>query len=721
MKRVRHFTAFLLTLHLAVILSGCTSYSSVSERRIHFLPGTSEGRTLAAAFEEKSRGESLLAASLDCAAAAATVLRKTPHDGSARRDYNFAVGRVFDAIKQSQLRPWDAPLVIKGRKGDWQLTFKTSSGSELKLGKVDMVPADRYEFHGSYVTTRTIKDGIGAPLIVSGSESDVMQADRFGQDKRAYYGMTGMLHFSGNRCELTTEDPLATERVRFAGHMFPLAADFTAPLAIALAREKPLLFGLGRLLYPQRYAHTARIARLQPYDPKKIAVICIHGLLDSSLTWVPFINALRGDATIRKHFQFWFYSYPSGYPYPYSASILRDQLDRVNEAHPDHQKVVLIGHSMGGVISRTMITDSGLKLWDAYFDSRAEDTGFSPLSLRVLTDALVFSPRPEVGRVIFIAAPHRGSDFASGWIGRLGARLVRVPAFMLKITEETRNLTTFNAAGVRLGLMPNSIMTLTPNDRFVKTINTIPPVPGIPFHSIIGDRGKGGNKDLYGAREFGWICAVLEQSSGRGEKRGDRPFGPQRASESPGDPRSRTDPPAKCAIASTPELRGDTPLLSLRLPMPHEFTFSHRVEFSETDMAGIVHFANFFRMMENAEHAFFRSLGFTLHARATGPTMGWPRVRTSCDFLKPLRFEEVVEIQLLVAEVRTRSIRYAFRFWKMEDAVRVEVARGAVTAVCTSVDPAGGKLTAVPIPDEIRAAIQPAPADLLAPFSTAPA
>jgi acyl-CoA thioester hydrolase len=151
--------------------------------------------------------------------------------------------------------------------------------------------------------------------------------------------------------------------------------------------------------------------------------------------------------------------------------------------------------------------------------------------------------------------------------------------------------------------------------------------------------------------------------------------------------------------------------------MPYEFTLSHRVEFAETDMAGIVHFANFFRMMENAEHAFFRSLGFTVHGHEAGTTIGWPRVNAACEFLKPLRFEEVVDIQLLVAEVRARSIRYAFRFWKNDGGERVEIARGSVTAVCATVNKASGKLGAVEIPGAIRAAITVAPAEMLADFA----
>lgn len=145
--------------------------------------------------------------------------------------------------------------------------------------------------------------------------------------------------------------------------------------------------------------------------------------------------------------------------------------------------------------------------------------------------------------------------------------------------------------------------------------------------------------------------------------------------------------------------------------MSYEFKYIRRIEFAETDMAGIVHFANFFRMMEVTEHAFFRSLGFSIHGHADGKTTGWPRVSVSCDYRAPLRFEDEVEIQLLVAEVRTRSIRYAFIFRKVTDGS--EVARGEVTTVCASVEKITGKLSAVPIPDDIRAAIQPAPLKLL--------
>lgn len=146
--------------------------------------------------------------------------------------------------------------------------------------------------------------------------------------------------------------------------------------------------------------------------------------------------------------------------------------------------------------------------------------------------------------------------------------------------------------------------------------------------------------------------------------------------------------------------------------MAYEFKLIHRVEFAETDMAGIVHFSNFFRMMEKTEHAFFRSLGFSIHGHEAGQTTGWPRVSVACDYLRPLRFEDEVEIHLLVEEVRSRSIRYQFVFRKVGDSA--EVARGQIAAVCAAVEKGTGKLAAVPIPPEIRTQISAAPAQLLA-------
>ena len=143
--------------------------------------------------------------------------------------------------------------------------------------------------------------------------------------------------------------------------------------------------------------------------------------------------------------------------------------------------------------------------------------------------------------------------------------------------------------------------------------------------------------------------------------------------------------------------------------MPFEFKLLRRVEFSETDLAGIVHFSNFFRMMEAAEHAFFRSLGWSIHTVAEGRTIGWPRVSATCEYLRPLRFEDEVEIHLLVEEVRSRSLRYRFIFRLPEGGP--EMARGKLAVVCATTD--GGKLVPLEIPAGLRAQLSAAPPELL--------
>ena len=203
------------------------------------------------------------------------------------------------------------------------------------------------------------------------------------------------------------------------------------------------------------------------------------------------IDTLRNDPWIREHYQFWFFSYPSGYPYPYSAALFRRELDGVKRAFPNHKRVVLIGHSMGGMICRLMITDAGDKIWRDYFATAPDKTPLASDTRKLLEEALVFNHRPDVESAIFISTPHRGSKFASGWIGRIGAGLVRTPQRFTSIYASTKPLLVADPAARPLNRMPNSVDTLEPNDRFVEAVNKIPITPGIPYHSIMGDRGRG--------------------------------------------------------------------------------------------------------------------------------------------------------------------------------------------------------------------------------------
>ena len=145
--------------------------------------------------------------------------------------------------------------------------------------------------------------------------------------------------------------------------------------------------------------------------------------------------------------------------------------------------------------------------------------------------------------------------------------------------------------------------------------------------------------------------------------------------------------------------------------MAYQFKIRRLVEFSETDMAGIVHHAVYFRYMESAEHAFFRSLGMTVAPPKNSSSVGWPRVHTEADFSAPLRFEDEVEIHLLVAEKKSKALTYAFRLRKLNAPEPYEVARGKITVVCIKM--VNGKMKAANIPKAIAAKIEVAPARLL--------
>jgi len=140
--------------------------------------------------------------------------------------------------------------------------------------------------------------------------------------------------------------------------------------------------------------------------------------------------------------------------------------------------------------------------------------------------------------------------------------------------------------------------------------------------------------------------------------------------------------------------------------MPSRYKMIHRVEFSDTDMAGIIHFSSFFRYMEVTEHAFFRSLGFSIVMEHEGSQYGWPRVRVECDYKRPVRFEDELEVELIVREKRDRSIRYQFDIRKTGDTEPGLIAQGGFTVVCVHYDPSVGRMRATQIPQALADQIQ---------------
>jgi pimeloyl-ACP methyl ester carboxylesterase len=441
---------------------------------------TAEHEKLSAAL-----GHDLLAAKISYG-----VLERQPKNESARGIYNFAVARVVQDVDRTDVEPWRHPVTVVTDEGRYTLISPKPVDADHDPSRYDLFPTDTLKIGGKFFQTYSTVSGLGAPIAVVGRT----ESSHFRQQyklRRVYAPITAIIRFSGRQAHLEFIDPLNTERITLYKQAFPLAADFDAPTALLIARERPERLGLSRVMNPEAYADTAMLTRLQQFDPARTPVIFVHGLQETGASWAPMIDSLRDDPSIRKHYQFWYFSYPSGYPYPYAAALFQQDLDGIERTFPNHKRIVLIGHSMGGLICRLMITDAGDKIWRDFFATPPAKTPLASDTRKLLEEALVFNHRRDVQRVIFISTPHRGSELASNWIGRIGAALVRTPRLFTSTYAATKPLLIADPAARPLNRMPNSVDTLEPNDRFVEAVNKLPITRGIPYHSIIGDRGRG--------------------------------------------------------------------------------------------------------------------------------------------------------------------------------------------------------------------------------------
>jgi pimeloyl-ACP methyl ester carboxylesterase len=474
---------------------GCAHLATVKtlQPRIPTIAASEDQLTIAKqhlATAEQAQPLVALGNDLSAAQLSLNILEQRPNDSLAQRIYNFSVARAVENVERAKIQPWQHKIDIVGPTSQYTLTTPKPIDPEHDPSRYDLFPTDSLKIGGTFFKTRSAVSGIGAPLVAVAHSENPHFRQQY-KLRRVYAPVTAVIQFSGQKADLKFVDPFQAERVALDKRSFPLAVDLSAPTAMLIARERPERLGFSRLMNPAKYADTAGLAQLQQYDPTRTPVIFVHGLQETGASWAPMIDSLRDDPWIRKHYQFWFYSYPSGYPYPYSAALFRHDLDGVERAFPNHKRVVLVGHSMGGMICRLMITDAGDKIWRDFFSTPPAKTPLASDTRKLLAESLVFSHRPDVQRVIFISTPHRGSKIASGLIGRIGASLVRTPKQFMSIYASTKPLVIADPAAPTLKRMPNSVDTLEPNDRFVQAVDKIPITPGIPYHSIMGDRGRG--------------------------------------------------------------------------------------------------------------------------------------------------------------------------------------------------------------------------------------
>lgn len=424
--------------------------------------------------------------------------------------YNFSVQQalveVFDRYRGRPPSPEDTQGNFRLKTGRWTIGGRMTDVrlADDRLLPKELIPAASLSFGG--LRNQYRRDGLGAELVAVTAKRVVSKgSDEIPWSETPFPAITAVARFPGEtleqvlstyQVEVIGYDPYRQDSVDMAGVQAPLAANFTSGYGLWLARSGFARQSLLTLVGRGEVLERPHVYLLQPFDPDRRIVVMLHGLASSPEAWINVANELMGDEELRRRFQVWQFYYPTNMPIAYNHHAIRQTLDEALR-HFDPQgsaaasrDMVVIGHSMGGVIARLMVSSSqGDGLWNELLAGRTfDDRRMQRLRARI-GPLMHFEPLAPVERAIFIAAPHRGTEVAGGRLGRFVARLVRLPLTVLEgFTDVLDDLAHGEGAqtGADMPRLPNSIDNLDRSDPFVQAAAKLPISPCVRYHSIIG-------------------------------------------------------------------------------------------------------------------------------------------------------------------------------------------------------------------------------------------
>jgi pimeloyl-ACP methyl ester carboxylesterase len=433
----------------------------------------------------------------------------------------------------------------KGLKPGQTYTIRTACGTwdiacVVRGGRWKNEDFDRFEFVSDYEVNglgnhyRTF--GLGVPLIA-------IRRSYPGEPEMAKYypvdlsfPVTALLRPDGEpdqtgpdgtprrRAVLEIYDPLSIADIAIDRQRVPLESDLSMPLAFFLSQpqlEQLATVGLLRpemllKMRPDRPDPIMGLYMMEPYEPDKIPVLMVHGLWSSPMTWMEMFNDLRNSPEIRSRYQFWFYLYPTGQPFWISAAQLRRDLAdarRLLDPHgrePALDQMVLVGHSMGGLLARLQTIDSRDDYWKIVSDEPFERVQAEPELRRQLSRCFFFRPNPSVRRVVTIATPHRGSRFSNNVAQWLASKLITLPNKLVlgrdKLLADNRDVFRDTA----LLRVQTSIDSLSPDSPFFSAMSAGKRPPWVRYHNVIGVVPKQG---LFGKLAAGSDGVVAKESA----------------------------------------------------------------------------------------------------------------------------------------------------------------------------------------------------------------
>lgn len=291
---------------------------------------------------------------------------------------------------------------------------------------------------------------------------------------------------------LELHDPLQTRSVVVGAESLPMTADYSAPIKLGVQSGDALEW-LRAFIQPwQTRPSETGLFMLDGYQPGKIPVLFVHGLLSDRLTWANVVNEIRVQDDLSSRYQFWGYQYPTGEPFLQSAARLRRELEELRSlVDPDRtdaalDQVLIVGHSMGGLIGKLQVMRSDDRLWRSIATKPLEEIVIDPQGRERLSAMLFFEPSPMVSRVVFIGTPHQGSFWAQRCIGRFASNLVRESPEVRQRHQEVLNANP-GVFSTELGRRaPSSIDLLNPSSKLLQAIGSLPISPQVPYHSIVG-------------------------------------------------------------------------------------------------------------------------------------------------------------------------------------------------------------------------------------------
>ena len=421
---------------------------------------------------------------LQAAAVTAPLLRSgigTP----ACETYNAACGELTVLLHSGdggQL--WNRPLTLTGNGKTYHLRLEPASYAVWAPNYFTTLEgADRIK--EKLIRKANIQDGVGGALV---GVRSVDPPEKFAPPRGISAPVTATLDFRGADATLALRRPKKQPTVTVEGKTRLLAADFSAPISYYQPPSGLLLVGVMGALRAAHYEKKTGLYFLQPYDPDRIPLVFVHGLISTPFDWVQTINGLQADPEIRKHYQFWVFAYPTGNPVLYSALRLREELAKVDKLYPNHKGYVLVGHSMGGLLSQAQVTSVTLSDWEKTLGPSGMEIFATLEPSDLVARATTFKANPRIKRVVFICTPHRGSKMASGGIGELAIKLISLPVDLTTTIKSEIPEATLRK--MNNGRLPNSVSNLKPSALYLKVLNEEP--IQAPYHSIIGNRGKPG-------------------------------------------------------------------------------------------------------------------------------------------------------------------------------------------------------------------------------------